>query len=209
MLYSAPARTRTGRIPTILVTGLLVVTAAVAAASLLRPTPSTAGSPTGALRREQPDAPGEADGVVPDGTSVFDDRLPAVAKLNPALLDALRRAATAAEHDGITFVVNSGWRSPRYEKQLLLDAVVKYGSEEAAAQWVATPTTSPHIAGEAVDLGPADATAWLSKHGAKFGLCQIYRNEPWHFELRPAAVDRGCPPMYADPTQDPRMGGHQ
>ncbi len=49
------------------------------------------------------------------------------------------------------------------------------------------------------------ATAWLSKHGAKYGLCQIYRNEPWHYELRPEAIDRGCPPMYADPTHDPRM----
>ncbi len=34
---------------------------------------------------------------------------------------------------------------------------------------------------------------------------QIYSNEPWHYELRPEAIDHGCPPMYADPTQDPRM----
>ena len=38
-----------------------------------------------------------------------------------------------------------------------------------------------------------------------YGLCQIYGNEPWHYELRPEAIDRGCPPMYADPTHDPRM----
>ena len=38
-----------------------------------------------------------------------------------------------------------------------------------------------------------------------YGLCQIYGNEPWHFELRPDAVDHGCPPTYADPTHDPRM----
>ena len=42
------------------------------------------------------------------------------------------------------------------------------------------------------------------QHGADYGLCQIYGNEPWHYELRPDAVDRGCPPTYADPTQDPR-----
>ena len=70
---------------------------------------------------------------------------------------------------------------------------------------MATPKTSAHVAGEAVDLGPAEATSWLSEHGADHGLCQIYRNEPWHFELRPDAVDDGCPDMYADPTQDPRM----
>ena len=47
--------------------------------------------------------------------------------------------------------------------------------------------------------------AWLSEHGAAYGLCQIYRNEPWHFELRPRAIESGCPPMYPDPTHDPRM----
>jgi len=46
---------------------------------------------------------------------------------------------------------------------------------------------------------------WLSEDGADYGLCQVYGNEPWHYELRPEAVDDGCPPMYADPTQDPRM----
>jgi hypothetical protein len=61
------------------------------------------------------------------------------------------------------------------------------------------------VSGDAVDIGHSDATTWLSEHGAGYGLCQIYRNEPWHYELRPAAIDRGCPPMYADPTRDPRM----
>jgi hypothetical protein len=61
------------------------------------------------------------------------------------------------------------------------------------------------VSGDAVDIGPSDATAWLSGHGAEYGLCQIYSNEPWHYELRPEAIDHGCPPMYADPTHDPRM----
>ena len=46
---------------------------------------------------------------------------------------------------------------------------------------------------------------WLSEHGAAYGLCQIYDNEPWHYELRPEAVEYGCPATYADPTQNPRM----
>jgi hypothetical protein len=62
----------------------------------------------------------------------------------------------------------------------------------------------PRVRG-AVDLGPADATAWLSRHGADHGLCPVYRNEPWHYELRPRAVVHGCPSLYADPTQDPRL----
>ena len=51
--------------------------------------------------------------------------------------------------------------------------------------------------------------AWLFRHGAEYRLCQIYRNEPWHYELRPEAIDVGCPSMYADPRHDPRMEQYQ
>ena len=136
---------------------------------------------------------------------MFDDGIPAVANLDPGLLRALRDAAMDAAKDGIEIGVNSGWRSREYQKQLLRDAVAKYGSEKEAARWVATPDTSSHVSGHAVDIGPSRAAAWLSKHGAEYRLCQIYRNERWHYELRPEAIDRGCPPMYADPAHDPRM----
>ena len=85
------------------------------------------------------------------------------------------------------------------------EAVSEYGSAEEAARWVATAETSAHVSGDAVDIGRSDATAWLSEQGAEYGLCQIYGNEPWHYELRPEAIDRGCPAMYADPTHDPKM----
>jgi|Tabmets5t2r1_1033131.scaffolds.fasta_scaffold41550_1 zinc D-Ala-D-Ala carboxypeptidase len=165
------------------------------------------GAPHGALvlPGEHRGALGEADGALPDGATVFDDDFPAVANLDPALLGALRQAATDAAGDGVEFFVNSGWRSPAYQEQLLQEAVSEYGSEEEAARWVATPETSPHVSGDAVDVGPSDATAWLSEHGAEYGLCQIYGNEPWHYEVRPEAIDQGCPSMYAEPTQDPRM----
>jgi LAS superfamily LD-carboxypeptidase LdcB len=83
--------------------------------------------------------------------------------------------------------------------------VSKYGSAAKAATWVARPGTSVHEAGRAVDIGPDDAARWLSEHGAAYGLCRVYANEPWHYELRPAAVDHGCPATYADPTHDPRL----
>jgi LAS superfamily LD-carboxypeptidase LdcB len=137
--------------------------------------------------------------------TVFDDGYPGVANLDPDLLQALREAATDAADDGVKFYVNSGWRSAERQNQLLREAVSKYGSKEEAARWVATADTSPHVSGDAIDVAHSDATAWLSGHGAEYGLCQIYRNEPWHYELRPDAIDRGCPRMYADPTQDPRM----
>jgi zinc D-Ala-D-Ala carboxypeptidase len=148
----------------------------------------------------------EADGLIPDGAavSVYDDQMPAVGRLDPGLLDALRRTATDASADGVGLQVNSGWRSPEHQQQLFQDAVDEHGSRDEAARWVSTPETSAHVSGEAVDIGPSGAAAWLSAHGAAHGLCQIYRNEPWHFELRPDAVDGSCPRMYADPTEDPR-----
>ena len=208
MTYSGPARTTTRRIPRILVAGLLVVITAIGAAlgyQLLASSSSTAASPIDVLRSEYRGALGEADGAVPDGATVLDDEIPGVANLDPALLGALRQAATDAADDGVEFFVDSGWRSPEYQEQLLHEAVSKYGSEEEAARWVATAETSAHVSGDAVDIGHSDATVWLSEHGAEYGLCQTYSNEPWHYELRPEAIDHGCPPRYADPTQDPRM----
>ena len=204
MAYSEPARTiHRAPIRKIRVAGLLTVIAAIAVA-VSGQLPASSSS-TAVSRSEHRGALGEAGGALPHGSTVFDDEVPGVANLDPALLRALRRAATDAAAAGVRFVVNSGWRSPAYEDQLRREAVAKYGSEAEAARWVATGTTSPHVSGHAVDIGPADATSWLSAHGAAYGLCQIYANEPWHYELRPRAVGHGCPSMYPDPTHDPRM----
>jgi hypothetical protein len=207
--YRQPVRrtARRIRIRRIRVAGLLVVIAAIAVALgyQLPVSSSSTAAPIDVLRREHRGALGEADGAVPDGTTVFDDEVPGVANLDPALLGALRRAATDAGDDGVEFFVDSGWRSAEYQRQLLREAVSEYGSVEEAARWVATAKTSAHVSGDAVDIRPSDATAWLSEHGAWYGLCQIYGNEPWHYELRPEASAHGCPQMYADPTHDPRM----
>jgi hypothetical protein len=224
MAYRQPARTapRRNHIRRPRVAGLLVAVAALAAVlggRLLASPPSTASSPPSTAmppmgipggedrghRGEHRGALGEAGGAVPGGTTVFDDEIPGVAKLDPALRAALRHAATDAADDGVALSVDSGWRSPEYQEQLLDEAVAKYGSLAEAVRWVATPDTSSHVSGDAVDIGPSDAAGWLSEHGAAYGLCRTYGNEPWHYELRPEAVDRGCPPPYADPTHDPRM----
>ena len=202
------------RIRRIGVAGLLAVIAALVAAlgsqsrvswpPVAGLSPSTAARPTEPPGAERRGPLGEAHGAVPDGTTVFDDDVPGVARLDPDLLDALRRAAADAGSDGVEFTVDSGWRSRAYQERLLREAISKYGSEERATRWVARPDTSAHVSGNAVDIGPTGAAAWLSEHGAAYGLCQIYGNEPWHYELRPDAIDHGCPAMYADPTRDPR-----
>lgn len=191
------------RIRWLLVVGLLVVLAAFGCQ--VQKSSSTVASFSNTLASWQGGAVDEADGVLPAGVTVFDDTYPAVTNLESDLLLALRQAAADAANDGVEFYINSGWRSPEYQDQLLNEAVFTYGSDDEAARWVATAETSPHVSGDAVDIGYDAAAAWLSMHGAEYGLCQIYVNEPWHFELRPDAIDGGCPRMYADPTEDPRM----
>lgn len=177
------------------------------------------GVALGPLRRQGPPPPssvragdvppagalGTADGELPDGTTVFDVGVPGVAHLDPDLLAALRSAAFDADADGVGFVVNSGWRSSAYQERLLREAIAKYGSPAEASRWVATPGRSAHVSGDAVDIGPEGAAEWLAEHGAAHGLCRVYANEPWHFELSPVAPARGCPPQYPDPSHDPRM----
>jgi zinc D-Ala-D-Ala carboxypeptidase len=200
--YRSPARTTARRIRfrRLRAAGLLVVFAAIGAAlgyQSLASSASTGASPIDVPRGGHRDAPHD---LIPPPR-----RIRGGGNLDPALVGALREAAADAAYDGVEWYVQSGWRSPEHQQQLLDEAISQYGSEAEAARWVATPDTSPHVSGDAVDLGPPDATAWLSEHGAAYGLCQIYGNEPWHYELRPDAIDHGCPPMYADPTQDPRM----
>jgi zinc D-Ala-D-Ala carboxypeptidase len=212
MSPTAAARTRSRRTLRPIAVGLVVITAAILGSVVYQSASSSAHSFSGVVRGDNGGTRTEADGAVtaadgdlPAGVSVFDDQYPGVTNVDPDLLQAVREAGTDAADDGIELSVNSGWRSPEYQNQLLREAISTYGSEEEAARWVATADTSAHVSGDAVDIGSFDATAWLSEHGAEYGLCQIYANEPWHYELRSPAIDHGCPPMYADPTHDPRM----
>ncbi|PKQ34711.1 MAG: hypothetical protein CVT61_09845 [Actinobacteria bacterium HGW-Actinobacteria-11] len=181
------------------------LSAAFADAERTGPLPSSTPRPSGQSEGSVI-APSEADGVIRDGDqpTVFDVDRVAVGNLDASLLAALQRAASDAEGDGVTFRVNSGWRTPALQERMLQDAIAQYGSEAEARRWVATPETSEHVTGDAVDLGPLPALDWLVQRGWRYGLCQIYANESWHYELRPEAVDQGCPEMLPDPTADPR-----
>ncbi len=210
MTPSELARTRLRRTFRATAVSLVIFITAIIGTLAYQSASSQSGSPSvppldDDLRDDDGGTTSETDGTVPDGVTVFDNEYPGVSNLNPELLGALREAAMDAADEGIAFYINSGWRSPEYQDQLFREAVLEYGSEEEAARWVATADVSAHVSRDAVDIGHSDATAWLSEHGDEYGLCQIYSNEPWHYELRPNAMERGCPPMYADPTRDPRM----
>jgi D-alanyl-D-alanine carboxypeptidase len=144
------------------------------------------------------EATGPEDGAIPS-TRVADihSDLPAVTQLDPDLRHALEEATGAAANNGQALHITSGWRSVQYQEQLFTDAVATYGSEDLAREFVAPADRSNHITGRAVDIGPLDAQLWLMEHGSTYGLCQIYVNERWHFEL--ATTPGGtCPDLLAD-----------
>ena len=138
-----------------------------------------------------PMAPAHADA---QALSPYDTSNPAVGNLDPALLIAVQNAATAAAADGVTMTITSGWRSPQFQQELLDDAIATYGSFAAARQYVQTPERSKHVLGQAVDMGGVGADQWLINNGARFGLCRIYANEVWHFELATDAAGN-CPAL--------------
>lgn len=137
-------------------------------------------------------------GWLPDGVTLspFDVSNPVIAQLDPLLLTAVQDAARSAEADGVNMRITSGWRTKGFQQRLFDMGVVQYGSVDAARQFVASPEVSKHVVGEAVDIAPVDADKWLIRNGPRFGLCQIFANEIWHFEL--ATDEQGrCPPLKA------------
>lgn len=124
--------------------------------------------------------------VVPNGVGD-------VEHLQPAMQRAVDRAIAAAAAEGVELRVASGWRSRDKQQRLYDEAVAKYGSAERARRWVLPPDDSEHVRGAAVDVAPESGALWLSRHGVRFGLCQRYDNEPWHFERLAAAKGSDCP----------------
>jgi hypothetical protein len=100
-----------------------------------------------------------ADGAVHPGLTPFDRETPAVANLNPGLRDALRHAATDATQHGVEIFVNSGWRSPECQGQLLRAAVLKYGS--------ARPLQTRKLLFQSPSVGEQPARAFLHAHDGR------------------------------------------
>ena len=130
--------------------------------------------------------PGDPVPVAPTGTGD-------VTRLQPAMQRAVKRAVTAADGEGVSLRVTSGWRSSVAQQRLYDDALAKYGSSAKARRWVLPPRESKHVTGGAVDVGPPTAATWLEDNGVRYGLCRRYANEPWHFELLAPHKNQPCP----------------
>ena len=117
-------------------------------------------------------------------------------RIDPDLEAAFDAARLAAAEEAVVLTITSGPRSHDEQQALWEDALEQYGSREAAARWVLPPEVSAHVKGRALDVGPMEGAAWLGEHGRRWGLCQVYANEPWHFEL--TGVDGSCPELLPD-----------
>ncbi|WP_197377230.1 M15 family metallopeptidase [Mycolicibacterium baixiangningiae] len=162
---------------------------------------ATAAEPSGEPFGIGPTATDTFGGYLPEGATLtaFDVENPTVGRLDPPLLAAVQEATRRAASDGIAVEINSGWRSVGFQQRLFDDGVRTYGSVETARQFVASPQTSMHVVGRAVDVGGPDAAAWMARNGPRFGLCQVYANELWHYELTADAAG-ACPPMKPNAT---------
>jgi LAS superfamily LD-carboxypeptidase LdcB len=121
-------------------------------------------------------------------------------KMSPDAAAALTNLMTGARVSGVAIVPISGFRTIQYQASLFQKAVVKYGSEAAAAGWVARPGHSEHHTGLAVDLGDetnsfcdvespfehTHAFHWLQANAAQFGFeLSFPRNNPHGFNYEP------------------------
>jgi LAS superfamily LD-carboxypeptidase LdcB len=126
--------------------------------------------------------------------------------------EAYEQMREAAARDGVSLVPISGFRSVAYQRELFKLAVKKYGSETAAARWVAPPGCSEHHTGLAIDIGDLSRPAcdtnscfektktyqWLVANAARFGFNMTHASESgpvafetWHWRF---VGDDSCRP---------------
>ena len=101
-------------------------------------------------------------------------------RLHPRLAAAVDRLIAAA---GGRIQVTSAARSTAEQARLWQEALAKYGSAEAADDWVAPPGHSMHERGLAVDLSGDLSLAVELVDRLRLPLWRPMDHEPWHFEL--------------------------
>jgi hypothetical protein len=93
--------------------------------------------------------------------------------MRPDVAAAFDRMAAAASADGISLLINDGFRSDAEQAELW--------AQNPDPQWVAPPGTSLHRCATELDLAPPPAYAWLAANAGRFGFVQRYWWEAWHY----------------------------
>jgi hypothetical protein len=101
--------------------------------------------------------------------------------MRPDVAAAYDRMAAAAQADGLTLIVVSGFRSDAEQAELF--------AAHPDPTWVAPPGHSLHRCATELDLGPSSAYGWLAANASRFGFVQRYSWEAWHY-----GFDAGPPP---------------
>ena len=118
----------------------------------------------------------------------------------PQTKDAFVRMAAAAKKDGIQLIADSGYRSARYQRQIIRRRLAEGEKPARILSMVAPPGYSQHETGLALDLVPSEASfaktdiyRWLKSHASEFGFFETYPDdpnrshpwEPWHWAYHP------------------------
>lgn len=112
--------------------------------------------------------------------------------------DAFVAMAKAAEKEDIHLVVNSGYRSAWYQRQIFIRRLEEGKNFEEIVKGVAPPGYSEHMLGTVVDFSPGNwrfastpAYAWLRENAATYGFSESYPEnnrlhpwESWHWRYR-------------------------
>lgn len=93
--------------------------------------------------------------------------------MRPDVALAFDRLERAANADGVTLTITSGYRSDAEQAVLF--------ARRPDPKWVARPGTSLHRYGTELDLGPPAAYGWLAANAPRFRFIKRYDHEPWHF----------------------------
>lgn len=128
-------------------------------------------------------------------------------KIDSRVYPYLQKMFDAARADGVSPLVNSGYRHESLQRSLLNQKINDYKSsgfseeeaKELALGWVAEPGTSEHELGLAIDIDydwdsnptSADLYSWLENNAHNYGFIMRYPEnkveitgvnyEPWHY----------------------------
>ncbi len=123
--------------------------------------------------------------------------------------EAFVRMADSAAADSVRLTVQSGYRSPRYQRKIIVKRMREGKSFAEVARYVAPPGYSEHHTGRAMDVvcrgGVKTAFAasvcypWLKENASRFGFYETYPEhspdgipwEPWHWTYHPGSAPDG------------------
>jgi hypothetical protein len=121
--------------------------------------------------------------------------------MRPDVALAFDLMAAAAYGDGVSLLINSGFRSDAEQAALF--------AANPDPTWVAPPGTSLHRCATELDIGPPAAYGWLAANAPRFGFVGRYSWEPWHygFEGGPAPCSQEGDAIGLGSGEDGRAAG--